>query len=70
MGRKYIDVAKENEQELSKMEAIEYLVKNAVRNSEWEEAGMFHAVMNVVNSKSQTFTIGTLKELIVAAENN
>lgn len=70
MGRKYIDTAKENEAELSKMEAIEYLVKNAVRGSEWQEAGMFHAVMNVVNSKSQIFTIGLLKKLIEIAEKN
>lgn len=43
---------------MTRMQCIEYLVKNAVRSNEWAEASMFSAVCEVMAEEDATFGPG------------
>jgi hypothetical protein len=38
---------------MNKLEAIEYLLENGYRGSEWQEAGLLHAVEKVINGECE-----------------
>jgi hypothetical protein len=52
----------------SKYDAIVYLVKNGKCCSEWQEAGLFSQVCDIVNSTNDQFSINELQNMIAEAE--
>ena len=58
---------------MNALQAIEYLYIHGVGSSEWQEAGMWHAVCRVIQDKRESkeaWTTEELDELINAAEGN
>jgi hypothetical protein len=63
---------------MNRLDCVKYLVHNAARGSEWQEAGMFDAVCRVMNEDEKTFgplgltdeeKIAWLEDLIETARN-
>lgn len=52
---------------MTKEKAIEYLIANEICSSEWAEAGMYHAIKEVVLSKATCFTKRYLDSLLKTA---
>lgn len=61
---------------MTRLEAIQYLIQEGCYNSEWQEAGMWNAVCEVMAATESQFEgtydeVGTwLETLIEAARNN
>lgn len=55
---------------MNKIDALNYLVDNAARSHEWEEAGMAYAYSRVIKSEDEEFSEEFLDSLITQAENN
>lgn len=51
------------------MESIQYIIKNGSRGDEWQEAGLYHAIVEVVNG-SCYLTHDRLDQLLEKAERN
>lgn len=55
---------------LGKLQAIEYLLRNGYRGSEWQEAGLLEAVSEVVFNRNNGVTEAELDRLILMARDN
>lgn len=55
---------------MNKLKAIEAVVKNGSRCSEWAEAGLYNLVCEIIKSKETNFDSRILIEKIKQAENN
>lgn len=54
---------------MNKMEALKYLIKHRMDYGEWGEAGMYHALKEVIESEKEEFTKEELNKLLYDAEN-
>jgi hypothetical protein len=53
---------------MNKLEAIEYLVENGYRGSEWQEAGLLHAIEKVIKGDCELDSKSLEIEINVAME--
>jgi hypothetical protein len=60
-------ITQKNMKELSKIESIKYLIKNSVYGNEWQGAGMWEAVLEIMKRKYK-ITTKFLDKLLKEAE--
>ena len=53
---------------MNKLEAIQYLAKNSVYVNEWQGAGMWEAVLEILQSKEEILDIKYINSLLKKAE--
>ena len=55
---------------MNKLQALKYIADNGSRGSEWEEAGLAHIFIEIINSELEIFSSEYLAELLEKAEHN
>lgn len=53
----------------NKEDALKYLIENEICSNEWNEAGMYHALRDIITNKEHFFKRSELDDLLKKAEN-